>query len=391
MTTLFRHALFLALRYLAAAPWRTAILVLGVTTALFLPAFTYLGSRLVERSLLQRATSTPLVIGFKGNEFDLAMSSLYFRGSVQDPVSYGTRRLITERDYGLAVPIYTQHSAGGVPIVGTSLDYFEVRGLEIADGRSLAMLGEVVAGAAVAERQGWEVGSKLRSDLTNLYNIAGAYPKILEVVGILAPTGGPDDEALFADVKTTWMLDGRFHGHDEITPDDALNPEAGEGEVLEATAAIFIFNEITPRNRGSFHMHGDEDDAPISSVLVFPRNRRAHDQILGDFALEETLQAVSPESVVRTILGIVLRVQEGLFVYFVLVAGSTLSFFVLIVVLSLRLREREIDLMKRIGCSRHAVATIIGVEVSIIVAAALVASVLLTAAGLAILSNTLPA
>ena len=38
-------------------------------------------------------------------------------------------------------------------------------------------------------------GDTVRSDFTNLYNIAGAYPILLKVSGVLGPNGTPDDHA----------------------------------------------------------------------------------------------------------------------------------------------------------------------------------------------------
>jgi putative ABC transport system permease protein len=389
VTGSLRHALFLVWRYVVSSPGRSIVLVLGTTTALFLPVFTYVASVVVGDALMGRAKTSPVLIGHEGNEFDLTMSSLYFRGEVSRPITYGVYRDLLKRDYGRATPLYLRHSASGVPIVGTDPEYFSLRGLEIAEGRSLARLGEVVAGARVAEEFRLEVGDQLRSDITNLYNIAGAYPKILTVVGVLRPTGTPDDEVLIADVKTTWMLDGLFHGHAEVTRDDALNPEAEEGENLEATAAIFIFNELTEANRDRFHMHGKESEAPLSAVLVFPTGQKAHDQLLGDFVLDETRQAVEPEQVIGTILEIVLRVREGLTFYFVAVGVSTALFFGLVLLLSLRLRAREIALMKRIGCSRGMIGTVVGVEVAMLVIAASLLTGLLTSVGLFILKARL--
>lgn len=383
------HALYLAWRYLRSSPWRTLTLILGVTVALFLPSFTWFAGSAVESALLERARTSPVLLGHKGNEFDLTMSALYFRGTVRDPIPHGKRREVEAQRYGLTVPLHVRYTSGGVPIVGTSLEYFDARGLTIERGRSLAMLGEVVAGARVAETIGLEPGNTLRSDLTNLYNIAGAYPQVLRVVGVLAPSGSPDDHVLFADVKTAWMLDGLFHGHENVTPETALNPEAGVGEALEATAALFIFNELTEQNRDAFHMHGSEDEAPLSAILVFPRDRRAYDQLLADYALEDRFQAVLPESVVRTILGIVLRVKEGLAVYLAAVVITTAAFFVLVISLSLRLRRREIALMKRIGSSPNAIATIVLAEVGVVIAVAAGLAGVSTALALALLQSRL--
>jgi putative ABC transport system permease protein len=373
-----RHALFLALQVLRSSPGRSAVLVLGLTVALFLPVVTWLAGEAVEQRLMSRARATPVLLGHKGNEFDLVMNALYFRGQVRDPIPMAARDEVAARRYGTAVPLYIAYSAGGAPLVGTSLSYFEQRELTLSSGRMPAILGEAVAGAAVAEAYALAPGDKLRSDLTNLYNLAGSYPLVLRISGVLEPKGTPDDEALFTDVKTAWVLDGSIHGHAEVTRDDALNPEAEDGENLEATAAVFIVSEIDESNLDSFHFHGEAGEAPLSSVLVFPRDARARDQLLGDYALEERYQAVIPERVVGTILGIVLRVRDGLELYFGLVAGSTAAFFGLVIVLSLRLRRAELRLMRRLGCSRSTVAANVLAEILLLVVSALALTALLS-------------
>jgi putative ABC transport system permease protein len=389
---LVRHALYLAQRSLRSTPLRSAVLVFGVAVAFALPLFTRAAAVMLEDQLLRRARATPIVLGAKGNEFDLTLGALYFRGQVADPIPYRWRGEVERRGYGVAVPLDLRSSAMGVPVVGTGLEYFEMRDLRLRAGRLPALLGEVVAGAAVARRLELQPGESVRSDLTNLYNLAGAYPLVLDVVGVLEPTGGADDDAFFADVRTTWSLDGRIHGHDELEAAEVLSASpgsGGEGENLEATAALFLFQRISEQNRRSFHMHGDVDQAPLSALLVFPADQRAHDQLLGDFALEDRYQAVRPETVVRTVLGIVLRASELLDAYFVVVALATCAFFALVVWLSLRLRASEITLMAKLGASRGATALLVGAEVGAVVIGAFAVALGLTTAGVALLTRWL--
>jgi putative ABC transport system permease protein len=375
-----RDAFYLARRSLAASPGRAAVLALGLAVALFLPAFTRAAATVLERALLERALASPILVGAKGSPFDLVMASLYFRGGAGTAIRYGERARLAE--YGVAVPLVVRHSAFGVPVVGTSPEYFEQRGLALASGRRPARLGEVVAGSAAARRLELAAGATVRSDLANLYDLAGSYPTLLEVVGVAAPTGTPDDEVLLADVRTSWLLDGRLHGHQEVSDEEALNPEASEAENLEASAAVFLFQRINDDNRDTFHLHGSSDEAPITAVLVFPRDARRHDQLLGDYALEETLQAVRPLEVVRSVLGIVLRVSAALDAYFAAVAVSTLAFAILVVLLSLRLRTAELDLMRRIGASRGAAAAVVGTELLLVAGAAVAITILAVWLGL---------
>jgi putative ABC transport system permease protein len=90
---------------------------------------------------------------------------------------------------------------------------------------------------------------------------------------------------------------------------------------------------------------------------------------------------VRPVAVVRTVLGLVLRAARVLDAYFVVVAGSTAALIALVVTLSLRLRRRELDLMRRIGASRGAAVVVIGLEIGMILLTAVVLSALLAWAG----------
>ena len=373
-----RDALFMALRSLAAEPWRALVMALGVAVALFLPAFTWAVGESAEDRLLQRARDTPIVLGSPGDEFDLVMASLYFRGQVRDPLPWSAVTTVRERSYGDAAPVYVAHSAAGVPVVGTTLTYLSARALTVDEGRTFAVLGEVLAGSAVAARLGLEPGDTLRSDLNNLYNLAGSYPLLLTVSGTLAATGGPDDEAFFADIKTIWALDGLIHGHEEV-----------ESESGEASPGIFTFDTLDEDTLASFHPHGDGAESPVSAILVFPKDAKAHDQLLGDLALQSAVQAVRPEPVVRTILGMVLRLQALLSGWVGLVGLSTAGFLGLTAALTWRLRAAEIALMRRMGCSRGRLAGMLGAELVIIVAVGVIGAAGLTRGGLVLLERLL--
>ena len=361
-----RHAFFLAARYLTASPVRTAVLVVCSAIALYLPVATYFASELLSEDLRSRGKSTPILIGSRGNEFDLTMNSLYFRGQIGQSIPMSVLNDVAQQNFGVAVPLYVSHSASRVPLVGTNIEYFTVRDLTINEGRSFAVLGEVVAGAQIARDFRLRPGDKIRSDMKNLYNISGAYPMILEIVGVLEPSGEHDDQALFTDVKTTWALDGFFHGHDEVTVENALPSTTSEDENLEATAAIFMFPEINQRNRNQFHMHGDQSELPLSSVAVFPKSQREHDILLGEMALSKLYQAVRPSQVVESILDIVLRIQQALTLYFTALIVTTLAFFALVLSLSLQLRRSELQLMKRIGGSQRTIAAMVAAEILLV-------------------------
>ena len=141
------------------------------------------------------------------------------------------------------IPVHARHHSQGVPIVGTSLDYFDYRGLSVAEGRQLATLGEAVLGAGAAERLGVKLDDSVISSPESVFDIAGVYPLKMPVVGILARSLSPDDDAIFVDLKTVWIIEGIGHGHQELT-----RPEAA-GAVLKTTSTPSTSTAAAPTCR----------------------------------------------------------------------------------------------------------------------------------------------
>ena len=238
-----RQAFFLAFHYLRSSKMRFVILLICTSIALSLPINTFFAVDILSAKLTERGEKTPILIGKKGNEFALTMNALYFRGTVKETLDMSAYQQVIQQYDSDVLPLYISHSASQTPIVGTNIDYFDSRQLSLDKGRLFVGLGEVVMGATTASEFNIQVGDSIRSDLQNLYNLAGAYPMTLTVVGILNPSGTADDSIVIADLRTVWALDGLLHGHEEVTASNSLNGDSVE-ENLEATAAIFMFSEL---------------------------------------------------------------------------------------------------------------------------------------------------
>ena len=74
---------------------------------------------------------------------------------------------------------------------------------------------------------GLGVGDYVISSPESVFDLAGVYPLKMPVVGVLAPSFSPDDEAVFVDIKTTWVIQGLGHGHQN------LNSRESIGQILK--------------------------------------------------------------------------------------------------------------------------------------------------------------
>ncbi len=357
--------LLLAWRYLAHHRAKTAILVGSIALIVFLP----IGLRvLVDQSAQQlraRAQQTPLVVGARGSALELSLASLYFESRAPDPIAW--RELLRLRDMGLAeaIPLHVGFESRGRPIVGTTLGYFDRRGLRVAEGRAPAVLGECVVGAAAARTLEVGPGDTLVTAPETVFQLAGVYPLAMRVVGILAPSHGPDDGAIFVDIKTTWVIAGLGHGHRDLTESGAeADVAAREEGRITAKASVVEYNEITPENQASFHFHGDPSDLPISAVLAFPPDDRSRTLLLGRYQNpDETVQLVRPAAVMDELLETVVTVERYAIAAIAVVGAATLATAALVFSLSIRLRRREIETLHKIGASRPRVLAVLLSEV----------------------------
>ncbi len=375
-----RDLLYLAWRYLAYHRIKSALLILSITLILFLPAGLKIVVGKSVESLSSRAEATPLLIGAKGSPLELVLNALYFESDAPPMMAYREWQRVAES--GLAIPLYNGFYARKFPIVGTTLDYLDFRGLEIAIGRRMALIGECMVGADVSEALGLTAGATLISSPESVFDLAGVYPLKMQVVGILARKGTPDDRAIIVDVKTAWIIEGRAHGHQDLAQPEASSAVLKrDGEVIVANASVVKYNEITPENRESFHFHGDVGSFPVSSIIVVPSDVKSGVLLQGRYLGEdERVQIVKPSVVMDELLGTILTVQKYVIAAVVILGSSTLMTVALVFLLSLRLRKREIETMHRIGGAKHFVLGLMVSEVAVVLLVSGLISVALTAA-----------
>ena len=318
---------------------------------------------------MSRALTTPLIVGAKGSALDLVMNTIYFSDEFPELITMEASDMLMDSDLALPIPVYARFRTRENPIIGTTLDYFDFRGLRVAEGRNIAMLGDCVVGTKVAEKLSLKPGDSLTSSPETLFDIAGVYPLKMKVVGILEKSHTSDDLAVFVDLKTAWVIQGMGHGHQDVTKlkDQTLIYKKTESNVA-ATAKLYHYTEITEENIDSFHFHGDTSVYPITAVIAVPYDAKSGTILRGRYlAKEETLQIVRPVEVIDSLLQNIFRIKNVLDAVISVVALATVMAIVLVFALSLRLRQREIQTIFKLGCSRMTIAKLVGAEIFIIV------------------------
>jgi putative ABC transport system permease protein len=362
-------SLYIAWKYLGFNKARTATLVACVTLIAILPLALQLLLAESEQQLLSRAESTPLLLGAPGSALDLAMNGLYFDDEVPELISMAAVDAVETSGLATPIPLYVRFKARRFPIVGTTLDYFDFRGLTIKAGRQLALLGECVVGAGVAEQLGIKAGDSLLSSPETVFDLAGVYPLNMKVAGVLARSHSPDDLAVFVDIKTAWVVQGLVHGHEDLTriQDAGVIIEQNDSNVV-ANAKLVEYTEITTENIDSFHFHGAPGNYPLSAVIVVPHDVRSGTILRGRYLdADSGYQLVVPKTVIDGLLANIFRIKHVLDAVILMVGIATALALVLVFALSIRLRQREIQTVFRMGGSRLTIARLLAAEIFIIV------------------------
>lgn len=373
-----KGTLYLAWRYVAYHRFKTAVLVTAITLILYLPV----GLRVLvgqgQEQLTARAEATPLVVGAKGSPLELVLNTLYFGGDSPEVLGYAEAARIAAYGMAQVIPMNVRFRVQDRPIVGTDIEYLAFRDLRVVEGRRPARLGECIVGARAARVLGVTAGDHVVSSPESVFDLAGVYPLKMAVVGVLGYSGTADDDAVFVDIRTTWVIQGLGHGHQDLSrPEASAGVLAREGSRVTANASVVQYNEITDANVGSFHFHGNDGDYPITSLIVAPRDAKASALLRGRFqSPDEPLQIVPPVRVMDDLLGTVVKIQGFVTVGAGIVGIATLATTALVFTLSLRLRRRELTTLFKLGGSRAAVAVVTLSEII----AVLVASVALSAA-----------
>ena len=372
---------FLSWKHLSHRPWRSLLLVLAIALTFSFPSALRVFIEESENVLRERARSTPLLVGPRGSSIDLTLNSLYFTSQELPPLPHSAYQNLTRGGFGTAIPLHARFEAQESPVIGTSLAYFDLRELTISDGRMLTRLGDCVIGARVAAEKGLAPGDKITSSPENVFDLAGVYPLRMRITGILAPNHTADDDAIFVDLKTAWIIEGLAHGHQDLAAPAAANAvRSRENNLIRANASVMEFNEVTEDNIASFHFHGDAGGYPLSAAILIPSSDKHRALALAAYQGEEaTEQIVIPLDAVGDLSETLFATQKLALMAFRILGVSALGLAMLVFMLSFRLRDGEMRTYSKIGATRLTILSLKASEVAIVVVSAILLATLAVA------------
>ncbi len=330
------------------------LFALGVMAAVALVLFT----TALSDNLSKNARGVDLVVGAKGSPLQLILSSIF---QVDVPTGNITAvdaaRIAADPLVKKAIPLALGDSFRGARVVGSTHDYVDHFGGELAEGRMFAAPYEAVIGAQAQQRIGIAVGDRFQS-AHGLGDGGTAHPgHETVIVGRLKPTRTVLDRVIVTPVETVQMMHA-IHPADEAES----APAAKAGEAAHDHAG----------GGGMAHPPGAhaEDAYPdeVTALLIQYRTPMAAVRLPARINRTTAMMAASP-ALETTRLFDLLGVGFDLISAFawLLVAAAAVSVFVAMLQVA-RERRGDVALMRVMGASRARVLSQILLE-GLIVAA----------------------
>lgn len=352
----------------------SVVVVLLVALATALGVAVTLQERSLRLGSARAADKFDLVVGAAGSETQLVLSSVFLQAAPLPLVSGEVLHALSEDPrVSWAAPVAFGDSFNGYPLVGTTTTLISNTTPGFSEGAMFAAEGEAVIGAAVQLR----IGDEVKPMHGNAGEGGHTHTELAyHVVGRLKPTNTPWDRAILVPVQAVWHIhglgsEGEGHDHDHAS-EDVGAPAAGGASSAEA--------EHHDEEDGDGHHHGGIDaDAPLvetfdehmpglPAILVKPKTIGDAYKLRQEYRAETTL-AVFPGEVLTRLyatLGDAKLVLSAVSVGAqVLVAAALL----LVTILHVGQRRRQIGALRAFGAPRLAVFGIVWSELFLLVLA----------------------
>jgi putative ABC transport system permease protein len=382
-------------RSLAARAFSTATTIVTVAVAVGL-MLVLLTMRDSGRKAFERGSGDMhLLVSRDASPLVAVLNGVFYAGAPRNYLEWSKyESLRASAPWAYAVPCQTGDSHAGLPVMATTRDFFDKfkpnpgEAWALASGRFFDKPFEVVVGAAAARRTGLRVGSTLyfshglkkpegaanapaddhadehaeedhaHDDHDHDHGEHGHEEFPYTVVGILAPTGGSHDRALFTDLTSSWII----HAHDRRereTPGIAATTEADLADSDRKITGIYL--RLISR---------EGSDTPANLPSVFDSLRR-----------DTSITVASPSSEIEKLFAIVGNIDRILLA----IAGAVLVSSGIAIMLalynSMEQRRRQIAVLRVLGASRARIFGLVLTESAVIGLIGAAAGVLLGLAG----------
>ena len=316
----------------------------------------------VKTSFQNTVSGVDTVVSARGGDLQILLNTVFLIGQPSQTINWETfKNIQSKEDVNFSIPITLGDSHKGYKVVGTSNEYFDKikysrkRSLIFAQGTGFSGVFDVVLGSAVAEKLDYSLGSSIA--ISHGLSEGGVKHSFtddsdhadhadheeheehadhddhadhdhgsagFEVVGILAPTGTPIDNAVYIHTTGYEAIHKGWIGNQQVA-------EVSLQDILEA--------DLEPKT--------------ISAVFVSLKNRTKL------FQFQREINGYAPEALTAVIPGITLsrlwqltgNVDKAFKIITVFIILIALLGMMSMTIAGLNSRRREMAILRSVGAS----------------------------------------
>lgn len=350
-----------------------------------------------DMHLLISADASPLVSILNG---------VFYANAPRRPITWAKyEQLGGSAPWQYLIPIQLGDSyQGSIPVLATTVDFFQKfkpnpgESWEFAAGKPFEKNFEVVLGAQAARVSGLKPGDKIaltHGTADNRGNEAATPVHVhnefkYTVVGILKPTGGSHDRAMFTDLESAWLIHAfdriereehahedehdhaadDVHAHEEHAHDD--HDHAHEEEHVHPAITTADLTEEDKKITGMYArlITRDGSDTPANLPQVFDQLRR-----------DTSITVAAPRQEIDRLFTIVGNIDRIFVAMGVVVLVSSGIGIMLALYNSMEQRRRQIAVLRVLGCTRGRIFGLVLTESAVIGMFGAIAGVLMSLIG----------
>jgi hypothetical protein len=354
----------LALAHLCQHKGKASVISIILALLIFLPTFTLSSLYLLQKKLTERAQKTPLLLAPAQGKAESLLHHLHFQLQ-DDPIEFTPTDSFDLFDGSPldAIPIFLAHqilSKDGrlrAPLLCSHAMYLEFRKLAISSGKKPEHPAEIVIGSQLAKKWSVNLGDHLRTSPHRLLDLSKAHQLELLVVGILEPTGGPEDLLAITPLETAWIKLGLGHGH----PKENLK---GVPKTLHMSihSEQKGYRRINQNNREEIHFHQPKSLLPLTAMILLPADEKERLYALAWGQNHPTLEVIDPISVTERILSSLHQLGDILLLMLLVVSLTSLVLMGLFLRMNFIMRKRDAEILEEMGIPSFTFATAIAYE-----------------------------
>jgi putative ABC transport system permease protein len=328
----------------------------------------------LDQTFSQRSIGYDLIVGPKGSPLQLVLSTVYHTNPPIENLPYRFfREVAADPRVEAAIPVAIGDvtEQGAFPIVGIIPEYFlhdyAPKRKFLIRGNTLRKPFDALIGDRVAKVNGWDIGTEFRM-IHGGADTGHVHDEKFTVVGVLAPTGSPNDKSVFVHLDGFYQIQGHDKPFDEAIKREREffgEPALSNEELATQVAKLQKkYGHDHHDHAGHEHFHDVPDlQKEVTSILLLCKTPIAANLLAGDYKKSFKAMAVNPIFPMRQLMQDVLGGIKTLLLVLtgLIIAVSGIGIFVSIYN-SMAARKREIAIMRALGARRQTVFAIILAE-----------------------------